>query len=380
MAALLERFVASMIVVLSAAPAASGGLPPPQLSSSNVTVCLTSGTGASTTGQPAAAHLGARTRLPHSTFTAPAAESAQRQPSSVLFILADDLGWSDLSNEGSRCYESPHIDSIAAQGMKFVRGYAASRVCSPSRASIMTGKYTPNHGITSWIGDPAGSDWRRNNRHDSHLPAEYERGLRAEELTLAEVLLAANYRTFYAGKYHVSTAFRPYALRLRAPGCSCLARGAFSPTCFTYSLYIYILWPAGAPQCFHRSGDCAHCSLLIASICSAAPAQLGPDAPRGFEINKGGHHAGSPPGGYFSPYKNPALADGPPGESLPIRLGEETADFILAHADAPFFAFLAFYSVHGPIQTTQALWQKYRDKAVCLSHSLSLSLSLSQIS
>jgi hypothetical protein len=116
--------------------------------------------------------------------------------------------------------------------------------------------------------------------------------------------------------------------------------------------------------------------LLIASICSAAPAQLGPDAPRGFEINKGGHHAGSPPGGYFSPYKNPALADGPPGESLPIRLGEETADFILTHADAPFFAFLAFYSVHGPIQTTQALWQKYRDKAVCLSHSLSLSLSL----
>eukprot|EP01046_Picozoa_sp_COSAG06_P009209 COSAG06_NODE_477_length_15216_cov_133.572402_15_plen_376_part_00 len=210
----------------------------------------------------------------------------------MLFILADDLGWSDLSNEGSHYYESPHIDSIAAEGMKFLRGYAASRVCSPSRASIMTGKYTPNHGITSWIGDPSGTDWRRNGRHDSHLPAEYEHGLRADELTLAEVLLAANYRTFYAGKYH-----------------------------------------------------------------------LGTDAPRGFEHNKGGHHVGSPPGGYFSPYSNPALADGPAGEALPIRLGQETAAFIDAHADVPFFAFLAFYSVHAPIQTTQPLWRKYRDKA-----------------
>ena len=96
---------------------------------------------------------------------------------------------------------------------------------------------------------------------------------------------------------------------------------------------------------------------------------LGPDPPRGFEINKGGHHVGSPPGGYFSPYSNPALADGPAGESLPIRLGHETASFIKAHADEPFFAFLAFYSVHSPIQTTQKLWRKYRDKAVLPSTS-----------
>jgi arylsulfatase A-like enzyme len=185
---------------------------------------------------------GSRPTPPHHTATAAAAADGQ-QPAPMLFILADDLGWSDLSNEGSHYYESPHIDSIAAEGMKFLRGYAASRVCSPSRASIMTGKYTPNHGITSWIGDPSGTDWRRNGPHDSHLPAEYEHGLRAEELTLAEVLLAANYRTFYAGKYH-----------------------------------------------------------------------LGTDAPRGFELNKGGHHVGSPPGGYFSPYSNPALADGPAGD------------------------------------------------------------------
>ena len=59
----------------------------------------------------------------------------------VVFILADDLGWRDLSNEGSSFYESPHIDRIANGGMKFTRGYATCQVCSPSRASIMTGKY-----------------------------------------------------------------------------------------------------------------------------------------------------------------------------------------------------------------------------------------------
>ena len=68
-------------------------------------------------------------------------------------------------------------------------------------------------------------------------------------------------------------------------------------------------------------------------------------------------------GGFFSPWINPTLESGPPGESLPIRLGNETAKFIEAHKDKPFLAFLSFYSVHGPIQTTPGLWKKYRDKA-----------------
>jgi len=83
----------------------------------------------------------------------------------------------------------------------------------------------------------------------------------------------------------------------------------------------------------------------------------------GFEVNKGGHHRGSPPGGFFSPYKNPDLTDGPPGESLPIRLANETIDYIKQDSEKPFFAFLSFYSVHGPIQTTPELWEKYRKKA-----------------
>lgn len=230
-----------------------------------------------------------------------AAGESQRQPDrrpNIVFILADDLGAFDLSNEGSTYYESPAIDRIAEMGMKFTRGYATCQVCSPSRGSILTGKYPVNLGITTWIGDRAGVEWRKAGRHDSHLPPEYERELATSEHTLAEVLRAAGYRTFFAGKWHLGD------------------EGS---------------WPED----------------------------------HGFEVNRGGWRVGGPGrGGFFSPYRNPNLEDGPPGESLPIRLGRETVEFIRAHRDEPFLAYLSFYSVHAPIQTTPALWKKYRDKAV----------------
>ena len=225
-----------------------------------------------------------------------AAAEAKRRPN-IVFILADDLGWRDLSNEGSTYYESPHIDRIAAAGMKFTRGYATCQVCSPSRASILTGKYPPNHGITTWIGDASGKSWSRRGRHDSHLPAEYDRNLRASEITLAEVLRENGYRTFFAGKWHLGS------------------KGS---------------WPTD----------------------------------HGFDVNKGGWDVGSPRGGFFAPWQNPNLESGPAGESLTLRLGRETANFIEANKDKPFLAYLSFYTVHGPIQTTPKLWRKYRDKAV----------------
>ena len=225
-----------------------------------------------------------------------AADEAKRRPN-IVFILADDLGWRDLSNEGSTYYESPHIDRIAAAGMKFTRGYATCQVCSPSRASILTGKYPPNHGITTWIGDASGKSWSGRGRHDSHLPAEYDRNLRASEITLAEVLRENGYRTFFAGKWHLGS------------------KGS---------------WPTD----------------------------------HGFDVNKGGWDVGSPRGGFFAPWQNPNLESGPAGESLTLRLGRETANFIETNKDKPFLAYLSFYTVHGPIQTTPKLWQKYRDKAV----------------
>jgi arylsulfatase A-like enzyme len=83
----------------------------------------------------------------------------------------------------------------------------------------------------------------------------------------------------------------------------------------------------------------------------------------GFMINKGGWSSGSPKGGYFAPWSNPRLENGPDGESLALRLARETAAFIQSDHDRPFLAFLSFYSVHGPIQTTEALCAKYRKKS-----------------
>jgi arylsulfatase A-like enzyme len=83
----------------------------------------------------------------------------------------------------------------------------------------------------------------------------------------------------------------------------------------------------------------------------------------GFEINIGGHHRGSPPGGFFSPFKNPEMNDGLAGQSLTLRLADETSKFIKTNRDQPFFAMLSFYSVHAPVQTTRELWSKYQKRA-----------------
>lgn len=86
---------------------------------------------------------------------------------------------------------------------------------------------------------------------------------------------------------------------------------------------------------------------------------------QGYEVNKGGYHYGTPPGGYHSPYKNPKLSDDEPGAELPLRLGRETADFIREKADKdePFFAMLSFYSVHGPIHCSEERFKKFQAKA-----------------
>ena len=91
---------------------------------------------------------------------------------------------------------------------------------------------------------------------------------------------------------------------------------------------------------------------------------------QGFEVNRGGHHRGSPPGGYFSPYKNPKLEDGPAGEHLPERLASETVRFIEAHRDEPFLAYLSFYSVHTPLQARKDLEAKYASKAASVDPAL----------
>lgn len=121
----------------------------------------------------------------------------------IVFILADDLGWKDLGCTGSEYYETPNIDKIAQNGIRFTNAYSACSVSSPSRASILTGRYTPRHGITTWIGDRSGEAWRKWRDYTKLLPAEYARSLRLEEITIAERLKENGYTTFIAGKWHL---------------------------------------------------------------------------------------------------------------------------------------------------------------------------------
>ncbi|SVB49156.1 uncharacterized protein METZ01_LOCUS202010, partial [marine metagenome] len=129
----------------------------------------------------------------------PAFAKADQKPNFVFFLV-DDLGWRDLKCFGSSFYDTPNCDRLAASGMKFTNAYAACPVCSPTRASIMTGRYPTRTGVTDYIGAAAGKAWRRNTRL---LPAHYTRHLELKELTIAEVLKGNGYATFFAGKWHL---------------------------------------------------------------------------------------------------------------------------------------------------------------------------------
>ena len=125
-----------------------------------------------------------------------ATAEAARQPN-IVFILADDLGYMDLgANNPKTFYETPNIDQLARRGMRFTQGYAACPVCSPTRASILTGKYPPRTGVTDFIGDKTTGKL---------LPATNADHLALEEVTVAERLRDAGYATFFAGKWHLGT-------------------------------------------------------------------------------------------------------------------------------------------------------------------------------
>jgi len=115
----------------------------------------------------------------------------------IIFFLSDDLGYIDIgANNPKTFYETPNIDSLAARGMRFTAGYAACPVCSPTRASIMTGKYPPRTGITNFIAGKLSGKL---------LPAPNKEYLALEEVTLAETLRDAGYANFFAGKWHLGT-------------------------------------------------------------------------------------------------------------------------------------------------------------------------------
>lgn len=114
----------------------------------------------------------------------------------VLFILADDLGWMDVSCNGSTWCETPNIDRIAREGMRFTQAYTAGSICSPTRASLMTGRYPVRTGVTDYI-----PGLKLTGTKLLTTPTRTELAL--EELTVGEALKQHGYATFYAGKWHL---------------------------------------------------------------------------------------------------------------------------------------------------------------------------------
>ena len=124
-------------------------------------------------------------------------------PPNVIVVLVDDMGWKDLSCQGSDFFETPHVDRLAASGMRFTQGYSACTVCSPTRAALLTGQYPARLHITDWI---AGHErpWAK-----LRIPA-WTKQLPLEAVTVAERLKAAGYATASIGKWHLGgSAFAP---------------------------------------------------------------------------------------------------------------------------------------------------------------------------
>jgi arylsulfatase A-like enzyme len=192
------------------------------------------------------------------------------------------------ANNPRTFYETPNVDKLARSGMRFTNGYAANPVCSPTRFSIMTGKYPSRIDATNYFSGK---------REGRFRPAALNDRMGLEEVTIAEVLREAGYRTAFLGKWHLG------------------------PT--------EEYWPEN----------------------------------QGFEINVGGHNYGAPPGGYFAPYKNPRLEDGPEGEHLTERLTDEALKILEKFRDDPFLLYLSFYTVHTPLQAPEQLVRKYQRKA-----------------
>ena len=125
-----------------------------------------------------------------------ARDASQSAPPNVVFVLADDLGWADVNSFDPLqrgYYETPHLDTLAAHGMRFVQAYANAANCAPTRAALMSGQYYPRQPIYH-VGSPS---------QGTLIPAENADHLPPSKTTLAEALQAAGYTSASIGKWHI---------------------------------------------------------------------------------------------------------------------------------------------------------------------------------
>ena len=129
--------------------------------------------------------------------------SGDKKEPNIIFFLVDDLGWSDVAIYGSSFYETPNIDQLAKDGVRFTQAYAACHVCSPTRASILTGKYPARLQLTDWL---QGRSWllpRTEYDYEKLKSAKFYQHLPFEEITIAEELKSNGYKTAIFGKWHL---------------------------------------------------------------------------------------------------------------------------------------------------------------------------------
>ncbi|NRD20693.1 sulfatase [Winogradskyella eckloniae] len=223
----------------------------------------------------------------------------------IVFIVVDDLGYSDVEYINlKKGLKTPHINQLTQNGMVFTDAYAAAPVCSPTRASIMTGKSPAAVKVTCHIPGIGMETYAKKQNHNKDLKeAFFLDHLPSTELTIGEALKEQGYTTGYIGKWHLA---------------------------------------GGGSR---------------ASTNGVVNAAYHPDQ-YGFDVNIAGCAYGQP-ASYFSPYKNGTIADGPKGEYLTDRLGDEAVKFIEQNKDTPFFLNLATYTVHKPLVAPKETVEKY---------------------
>ena len=225
----------------------------------------------------------------------------------ILFILIDDMGWKDLAVSGSTYYQTPHIDGLAAEGVRFVNGYSAAPVCSPSRGAIFTGKFPARTKFTTVYAAAAGPDDRLfdtskyRGERDEMFEARHRHALPKDEFLFSQALAEGGYRTGFFGKWHV--------------------------------------------------GECKN---------------YYPDD-RGFDVAKAYRHtktATSKSGHWMKTfYKFGANLEGADRDAyVSDVLTEQCIDFIKANKDNPWVAMLSHYLVHSPIQPEPDKLARYKKK------------------
>jgi arylsulfatase A-like enzyme len=242
----------------------------------------------------------------------------QTSQTNIVFFVIDDLGWMDLSCQGSEFYETPRIDQLAANGMRFTQGYAAHPRCLPSRYGILTGKFPGANGV----------------------PGGPESSLRPADVTVAETLQAGGYATFFAGKYHLTGSYgEPNLPQNQGFDINISGGKAGSPPTYWFP--------------YKKSGE--------------------PDPTD--ELNKNALFLDNttPAGGTVvdritgKSYVRTANR-GAAGEYITDRLTDEALDWMDSNADKPFFLYFSHYGVHTPFEAPQALVDKYTAKLATMDY------------